>query len=33
MPEAAFADLGFKSKLKMDLFPTIWCPAAGSGRS
>ena len=31
MPEAAFAELGFKSKLKMDLFPTIWCPGCGIG--
>ncbi len=31
MPEAAFAELDFKSKLKMDLFPTIWCPGCGIG--
>ncbi|HEV7199692.1 MAG TPA: thiamine pyrophosphate-dependent enzyme [Candidatus Limnocylindria bacterium] len=31
MPEAAFAEMGFKSKLKMDLFPTIWCPGCGIG--
>jgi 2-oxoglutarate ferredoxin oxidoreductase subunit beta len=31
MPETAFAELGFKSKLKMDLFPTIWCPGCGIG--
>jgi 2-oxoglutarate ferredoxin oxidoreductase subunit beta len=31
MPEAAFAELGFKSRLKMDLFPTIWCPGCGIG--
>jgi 2-oxoglutarate ferredoxin oxidoreductase subunit beta len=31
MPEAIFAELDFKSKLKMDLFPTIWCPGCGIG--
>jgi 2-oxoglutarate ferredoxin oxidoreductase subunit beta len=31
MPEAPFAELDFKSKLKMDLFPTIWCPGCGIG--
>jgi 2-oxoglutarate ferredoxin oxidoreductase subunit beta len=31
MPEAAFAELDFKSRLKMDLFPTIWCPGCGIG--
>ena len=31
MPEAAFAEMDFKSKLKMDLFPTIWCPGCGIG--
>ena len=31
MPETAFAELDFKSKLKMDLFPTIWCPGCGIG--
>ena len=31
MPELAFAELGFKSRLKVDLFPTIWCPGCGIG--
>ncbi len=31
MPEAAFAELGFKKRLKVDLFPTIWCPGCGIG--
>ncbi|HLE59401.1 MAG TPA: thiamine pyrophosphate-dependent enzyme [Candidatus Limnocylindria bacterium] len=31
MPEVAFAELDFKSRLKMDLFPTIWCPGCGIG--
>lgn len=31
MPEAAFAELDFKSRLKLDLFPTIWCPGCGIG--
>ena len=31
MPEAAFAELGFKRRLKVDLFPTIWCPGCGIG--
>ncbi len=31
MPEAAFAELGFKRHLKLDLFPTIWCPGCGIG--
>ncbi len=29
MPEATLAELGFKSRLKLDLFPTIWCPGCG----
>ena len=31
MPEAPFAELGFKRHLKLDLFPTIWCPGCGIG--
>jgi 2-oxoglutarate ferredoxin oxidoreductase subunit beta len=31
MPEAPFAELGFKDRLKVDLFPTIWCPGCGIG--
>ena len=31
MPETAFAELGFKEHLKVDLFPTIWCPGCGIG--
>jgi len=31
VPEAAFAELGFKRHLKVDLFPTIWCPGCGIG--
>jgi 2-oxoglutarate ferredoxin oxidoreductase subunit beta len=31
MPEAIFAELGFKERLKLDLFPTIWCPGCGIG--
>jgi 2-oxoglutarate/2-oxoacid ferredoxin oxidoreductase subunit beta len=31
MPEAAFAELDFKRRLKVDLFPTIWCPGCGIG--
>ncbi len=31
MPEAPFAELGFKERLKVDLFPTIWCPGCGIG--
>ncbi len=31
MPELAFAELGFKQRLKVDLFPTIWCPGCGIG--
>ncbi|MEO8251537.1 MAG: thiamine pyrophosphate-dependent enzyme [Chloroflexota bacterium] len=31
MPELAFAEMGFKERLKVDLFPTIWCPGCGIG--
>jgi 2-oxoglutarate ferredoxin oxidoreductase subunit beta len=31
MPEAPFAELDFKRHLKVDLFPTIWCPGCGIG--
>jgi 2-oxoglutarate ferredoxin oxidoreductase subunit beta len=31
MPEAPIAELGFKRNLKVDLFPTIWCPGCGIG--
>ena len=31
MPELAFAELDFKRRLKVDLFPTIWCPGCGIG--
>jgi len=31
MPELAFAELGFKRRVKVDLFPTIWCPGCGIG--
>ena len=31
MPETALAELGFKNRLKLDLFPTIWCPGCGIG--
>lgn len=31
MPEVAFAELGFKERIKVDLFPTIWCPGCGIG--
>jgi 2-oxoglutarate ferredoxin oxidoreductase subunit beta len=31
VPELAFAELGFKQRLKVDLFPTIWCPGCGIG--
>ena len=33
MPEAPFAELDFKRHLKVDLFPTIWCPGCGIGGS
>ncbi|MGH2456687.1 MAG: thiamine pyrophosphate-dependent enzyme, partial [Candidatus Limnocylindria bacterium] len=31
MPETAIAEMGFKKNLKLDLFPTIWCPGCGIG--
>ncbi|HEX6209695.1 MAG TPA: thiamine pyrophosphate-dependent enzyme [Methylomirabilota bacterium] len=31
MPEATIAEMGFKKNLKLDLFPTIWCPGCGIG--
>jgi 2-oxoglutarate ferredoxin oxidoreductase subunit beta len=31
MPEAPLAELGYKEHLKLDLFPTIWCPGCGIG--
>ena len=31
MPEAPMAELGYKKHLKLDLFPTIWCPGCGIG--
>jgi 2-oxoglutarate ferredoxin oxidoreductase subunit beta len=31
MPEAPYAELGYKEHLKLDLFPTIWCPGCGIG--
>jgi len=31
MPETTLAELGFKKNLKLDLFPTIWCPGCGIG--
>ncbi len=31
MPEQAIAELDFKRHLKVDLFPTIWCPGCGIG--
>lgn len=31
MPETPLAELGFKERLKLDLFPTIWCPGCGIG--
>ncbi|HSM37700.1 MAG TPA: thiamine pyrophosphate-dependent enzyme, partial [Candidatus Limnocylindrales bacterium] len=31
MPETAMAEMGFKQNLKVDLFPTIWCPGCGIG--
>jgi 2-oxoglutarate ferredoxin oxidoreductase subunit beta len=31
MPEAPMAELGYKERLKLDLFPTIWCPGCGIG--
>ena len=31
MPEAPYAELDYKRHLKLDLFPTIWCPGCGIG--
>ena len=31
MPEAPYAELDYKKNLKLDLFPTIWCPGCGIG--
>ena len=31
MPEAPMATLGYKDRLKLELFPTIWCPGCGIG--
>jgi 2-oxoglutarate ferredoxin oxidoreductase subunit beta len=31
MPEAPYAELGYKERLKLELFPTIWCPGCGIG--
>ncbi len=31
MPELTMADLNYKRHLKVDLFPTIWCPGCGIG--
>jgi 2-oxoglutarate ferredoxin oxidoreductase subunit beta len=31
MPETTIAQMGFKQNLKVDLFPTIWCPGCGIG--
>lgn len=31
MPELTMADLGYKKRLKVELFPTIWCPGCGIG--
>ncbi|PZR64624.1 MAG: hypothetical protein DLM71_01945 [Chloroflexi bacterium] len=31
MPEAPIAELSFKQHLKLELFPTIWCPGCGIG--
>lgn len=31
MPEAPLAELTYKDRLKLDLFPTIWCPGCGIG--
>jgi len=31
MPEAPMAELGYKERLKVELFPTIWCPGCGIG--
>lgn len=31
MPEQAMAEMTYKDRLKVDLFPTIWCPGCGIG--
>jgi 2-oxoglutarate/2-oxoacid ferredoxin oxidoreductase subunit beta len=31
MPEAPMAEMSYKDRLKLDLFPTIWCPGCGIG--
>ncbi len=31
MPEAPLAEMTYKDRLKLDLFPTIWCPGCGIG--
>lgn len=31
MPEQAMAEMTYKDRLKLDLFPTIWCPGCGIG--
>jgi 2-oxoglutarate ferredoxin oxidoreductase subunit beta len=31
MPEVPMAEMGYKDRLKLDLFPTIWCPGCGIG--
>src|SRR5438128_1502641 len=31
MPELTMAELGYKKHLKVELFPTIWCPGCGIG--
>lgn len=31
MPEQAMAEMTYKERLKLDLFPTIWCPGCGIG--
>ena len=31
MPELAMAEMTYKDRLKVELFPTIWCPGCGIG--
>src|SRR3990170_6226741 len=31
VPEAPMAEMTYKDRLKLDLFPTIWCPGCGIG--
>jgi 2-oxoglutarate/2-oxoacid ferredoxin oxidoreductase subunit beta len=31
MPEAPIAEMTYKDRLKLELFPTIWCPGCGIG--